>query len=77
MKGQLWVGGGQLVLGLTGIVELPDLDSAFIKIVEQPGIDAHFAEVFPKRLPVGSAAADRAVVNADHSIAPDISCRLA
>lgn len=66
-----------MVPGLTGIVELPDLDSAFIKIVEQPGIDAHFAEVFPKRLPVGSAAADRAVVNADHSIAPDIGRRLA
>ncbi len=58
-----------LVLGLTRIVEFPDLDSAFIEIVEQA------AEVFPKSLPMGAAAADGAVMNADHSVAPDISCR--
>lgn len=64
-------------LGLIGVVEFSDFDGAFIEIVEQARIDAHLAEIFPKRLPVGSAAADRTVVNADHSIAPDIGCRLA
>lgn len=59
------------------IVEFPHLDGAFIEIVEQACIDAHLAEIFPKRLPVGAAAADWTVVNADHSIAPDIGCRLA
>jgi hypothetical protein len=45
---------------LAGVVELPDLHGAFIEIVEQACIDAHLAEVFPKRLPVGSAAAGTA-----------------
>ena len=60
---------------LAGVVEFPDLDGAFIEAVEQACIDAHLAEVFPKRLPVGSAAAGWAVVNADHPVAPDIGCR--
>ena len=47
-----------LISGLIGIVELFDLDTAFIEIVKQARIDAHLAEVLPKRLPVGSAAAD-------------------
>ena len=64
-------------LGLIGIVEFSDLDGAFIEIVKQARIDAHLAEVLPKRLPVRSAAADWTMVNADHSIAPDIGCRLA
>lgn len=59
------------------IVEFPHLDSAFVEIIEQACIDAHFAEVFPKSFPVGAATADRAVVDSDHSIAPDIGCRLA
>ena len=58
------------------IVEFPHFDGAFIKIVEQARIDAHLAEIFAKRLPVCATAADRTVVNADHSIAPDIGCRL-
>ena len=66
-----------LELGLIRIVEFSDLDGAFIEIVKQARIDAHLAEVFPKRLPVGSAATDWTVVNANHSIAPDIGCRLA
>ena len=61
---------------LAGVVEFPDLDGAFIETVEQARIDAHLPEVFAERLPVGPAAADRAVVDADHPIAPDIGCRL-
>ncbi len=66
-----------LALGLIGIVELFDLDGAFIEIIKQACIDAHLAEVFPKRLPVGPAAADWTMVNANHLIAPDIGCRFA
>ena len=58
------------------VVELPDFDGAFIEIVEQAGVDAHLTEVLAKRLPVGAAAAGRAVVNADHSVTPDIGHRL-
>jgi len=70
--------GGERRLALRSIrvVEFPDLDGAFIEIVKQACIDAHPAEVLSKGLPVGSAAADWAVVNADHSIAPDIGGRL-
>ena len=57
------------------IVEFPNLDGAFIEIVEQARIDAHLAEVFSKRLPVCAAATDWTVVNADHAIAPDIGSR--
>ena len=72
------VGRKTLALSLvTRIIEFPNLDGAFIETVEQARIDAHLAEVFPKRLPVCSAAADRAVVNANHSIAPDIGRGLA
>ena len=59
------------------VVELPYLDGTFVEIVEQACIDTHFAEVFPKGLPMSAAAADWTVVNADHSIAPDISRRRA
>ena len=59
------------------IVEFPHLDGAFIETVKQARIDAHLAEIFSKRLPVGAAAADWTMVNADHSIAPHIGCRLA
>ena len=59
------------------IVEFPYLDSTFVEIVEQACNGAHFAEVFPERLPVSTAAADWTVVNVDHSVAPDIRCRLA
>ncbi len=45
------------------------LDSAFIEIVEQACIDAHLAEIFSRTLPMGAAAADGAVMNADHSVA--------
>ncbi len=61
---------------LTRIIEFPDLDVAFIEIIEQAGIDPHLAEIFTQRLPMCAAAADRTVVNADHSIAPDIGFRL-
>lgn len=63
--------------GLIRVVEFPDLDGTFVEIVEQACVDAHLAEVLPKSLPVGAAAADRAMMNADHSIAPDIGRRLA
>lgn len=59
------------------VVDFPNLDGIFIEIVEQARIDAHLAKVFAKRLPVGATAADRAVMNANHSIPPDIGCRLA
>jgi len=70
--------GGERRLALRSIrvVEFPDLDGAFIEIVEQACIDTHPAEVLPKGLPVSAAAADRAVVNTDHPVAPDIGCRL-
>jgi len=72
------VGKLTLAMGLTiRIFEFPNLDGAFIEIVEQSCIDSHLAEVFPKRLPVGAAATDWTVVNADHSITPDIGYRLA
>ena len=71
------VGKRTLAMGLiVRIVEFSDLDGAFIEIVEQACIDAHLAEIFAERLPVGAAAADWTMVNADHSIAPDISDRL-
>ena len=59
------------------IVEFPHLDGVFIEIVEQACIDPHFPKIFPESLPVRTAAADWTVVNADHSIAPDIGRRLA
>lgn len=62
---------------LIRVVELPHLDGLFVERVEQAGVDAHFTEIFPKGLPVSAAAADWAVVNTDHSIAPDIGRRLA
>ena len=61
---------------LVRIDELPDLDGTFIEIVEQARINAHLVEMIPMRVPVGAAAADWTMVNADHSIAPDIGCRL-
>ena len=64
-------------MSLIRVVEFPDLDLAFIEVVELACIDAHLAEVFSKRLPVGATTADWAVVNADHPITPDIGCRLA
>lgn len=64
-------------LSLISVVEFSDLDGAFIEIIEQACIDTHLAEIFPKRLPVSPAAADGTVVNADHSIAPDIGFRFA
>lgn len=66
-----------LSLGFIRVVDFPDLYGAFIEIVEQPCVDAHLAEIFAKRLPMGATAADRTVVNADHSIAPHIGGRLA
>ena len=60
-----------------GVVDLPDLDGAFVEIIEQTCIDAHFTKVLTERLPVGSAAAGRTVMDADHSVAPDIGFRLA
>ena len=69
--------GEALGLNLISVVEFPNFDGAFIEIIKQSRIDPHFAEVLAKRPPVSSAAADRAVVNADHSVAPDIGFRLA
>ena len=61
---------------LSRVVDFPDLDGAFIEIVEQAGIDPHLAEVLAKRLPVCATAANWTVMDADHSIAPDIGFRL-
>ena len=71
--------GGKLMLalGLISVVDLSNFDGAFVEIVEQACIDAHLAEVLPKRLPVCATAADWTVVDADHSITPDIGRRLA
>ena len=66
-----------MALGLFRIVEFSNLDSGFIEAVKQARIDAHLAEILAKRLPMGPAAADRAMVNADHPITPDIGLRLA
>ena len=66
-----------LELSLIRIIEFSDLDGAFVEIVKQARIYAHLGEVFPKSLPVGSAAAGWTVVNANHSIAPDIGRCLA
>ena len=68
---------GKFAPGLIRVVEFSNLDGAFVEIVKQSCIDPHLAEIFPKRLPMGPAAANWAVVNADHSIAPDIGRRLA
>lgn len=60
---------------LIGVVELSDLDGLFIEPVEQARVNAHFAEILPKGLPVRAAAANGAMVDADHAIAPDIGGR--
>lgn len=60
-----------------GVVELPDLDEMFIEAVEQPGVDAHRAEILAEGLPMRAAPADRAMVDADHAIAPDVGDGLA
>lgn len=67
-----------MATGLTiSVVKHPNLNGAFIESVEQARIDADLAEIFAQRLPVRAAAADRAVVNADHFITPDIGHRVA
>ena len=71
------VGKQTFALGLIRVVELPDLDGAFVEIIEQASIDAHLTEIFPKGFPVGTASADWAVVDADHPVTPDIGGRLA
>ena len=48
------------------------IDGAFIEAVQQARVDAHFAEILAKRLPMCAAAADRTMVDTDHSVAPDI-----
>src|SRR4249919_4146005 len=40
-------------------------------------MDAHLAEILPKRLPMRPAAAGRAMVDADHAVAPHIGDGLA
>lgn len=62
---------------ISRIIDFPDLGGAFIEIVEQACIDPHFTKIFPEGLPVSTATADWTVVNTNHSIAPDIGCRLA
>jgi hypothetical protein len=54
------------------VVKLPDLDGAFIEIVEQARIDAHLAKILAKRLPMRAAAAHGTMMDTDHVIAPDI-----
>ena len=53
------------------VVELPDMDDAFIEIVKQARIDSHLAKIPAKRVPMSTAAAHRTMVNTDHVIAPD------
>jgi hypothetical protein len=68
-------GGGKRTLPMDlifRIIELPHLDSAFIEIIEQTCIDAHFAEILTERLPVCATTADWTVMYANHSITPDI-----
>lgn len=60
---------------LIGVVELADLHGLFIERVEQARVNAHFAEILPKGLPVRAAAANGAMVDADHAITPDIGGR--
>ena len=64
-------------LDFVQVFEAADLDAGVGEAVEQAGVDAHAAEVLAQGLPVGSAAAGGAVVDADHPIAPDIGDRLA
>ena len=59
------------------VVEFANLDGSFVEIIEQARVDAHFAEVLAKGLPMRAAAANRAVMNADHSVAPHIGSGLA
>ncbi|HXH00373.1 MAG TPA: hypothetical protein VNI79_08180 [Sphingomicrobium sp.] len=64
-------------LDLIRVVEISNLESAFVICIEQAGIDSHLSKVFAEGLPVGSTPANWTMVNADHSIAPDIGFRLA
>ena len=57
---------------LFGVVHLSDLDSGFIESIKQAGIDAHPAKVLAQRLPMCPAAADRAMMDANHAVTPDI-----
>ena len=57
------------------IVELPDLDGHLVEAVQEACVDSHLAKILPQGLPVRSASASRAVVDADHSVTPDVSCR--
>jgi hypothetical protein len=69
-----WSGKGLILIR---VVELSHFDGAFVETVKQAGIDSHLAEILPQRLPMGPAAAGWTVMNADHSITPDIGRRLA
>ena len=63
--------------GLIRVVELAHFDGLFVETIEQTGVDAHFAEIFPEGLPVRAAAANGAMMNTDHAIAPDVGGGLA
>lgn len=54
------------------IIELAHLHRPRVEPLEQPRVHPHLPEILAQRLPVRPAAAGRAVMDADHPIAPDI-----
>lgn len=54
------------------IIKLPDFNCIFVEIIQQAGVDPHFAEILLKRLPMGATATGRAMMDADHAVAPHI-----
>lgn len=58
---------------LVGVVEQSDFHSFAVKSIEQPGAYAHSPKILAKRCPVRETPARPAMMNADHSIAPDVS----
>ena len=61
----------------TSLVEFTNFNRLFIKIVRRVCIDPHHAAVLAEPLPVGAAATDGRMVDADHPIDPDTGFRLA
>lgn len=68
---------GLLLASLPRVIEVPYLDGFDVEAIDQTCIDAHFAEVFPKRCPVGAAAAVWTVMNTDHLVTQNVSFCLA
>lgn len=61
---------------LRAIINLAHLYGALVKAIQQARVDAHLAEVPSERLPVRAAATNRAMMDTDHPVPPDVGRRL-